>query len=374
VELLSGSNFEGKVGTRRISKTYLLASSATPGSPLNGNVSGVAQLESPFTCSECGGRIVVAPSGERVCSSCGLVYPQDNLEFLEYVERYHGDVDPESFLPMSVRGQNPLGTLIGLPGKFFFTDASGRKLNPRLQALFRRLKVLHEYSPGLAKLEGRRRALRLLRKVVEILKLPPEICQDALKIYDQLLGIMPSTNYVILTATSLLLACRIKGSKAPVTLQEIAEALQVLGHRVAPRTIVKMAAFAVSHGKISAPNMRRSEDYIDKMVKQLAEAPMLLLRMSKAGVKSRGYLDELKKIALQLLAKTPERAKSGKNPYTLAASAIYAADRVLAQRENREPVITQALLSKTLKIAEYTVREHWVKIFSHTASELVEDL
>ncbi len=330
-------------------------------------------MEETSVCSECGGRIVVAPSGERVCSCCGLVYPQDNLEFLGYVERYHGDVDPETFLPMSVRGQNPLGTLIGLPGKFLFTDASGRRLNPRLQALFRKLKILHEYSPGLTKLEGRRRALRLLRKVVGILKLTPEICQDAMRIYDQLLNSMPSTSYVILAATSLLLACRIKGNKAPVTLQEVAETLHVLGHRVAPRTIVKMAALAISRGIVNAPSMRRSEDYVDKMVKQLAESPMLLLRMSKAGVRSNGYLNELKKTALQLLAKAPERAKSGKNPYTLAASAIYAADRVLAQRSGREPVITQALLSKTLKIAEYTLREHWVKIFSQTAAELAED-
>ncbi len=331
-------------------------------------------MEKTSICSECGGKIVVAPSGERVCSSCGLVYPQDNLEFLEYVERYHGDVDPEAFLPMSVRGQNPLGTLIGLPRKFLFTDASGRRLNPRLQALFRRLKILHEYSPGLTKLEGKRRALRLLRKVVGILKLPPEICQDAMKIYDQLLSITPSTSYVILAATSLLLACRIKGNRAPVTLQEIAEALQILGHRIAPRTIVRMAALAISRGNVNAPSTRRSEDYVDKMVKQLAESPMLLLRMSKAGVKSNGYLDELKRVALQLLAKAPERAKSGKNPYTLAASAIYAADKVLAQRDGRDPVITQALLSKTLKIAEYTVREHWIKIFSHAASKLAEDL
>ncbi len=57
-----------------------------------------------------------------------------------------------------------------------------------------------------------------------------------------------------------------------------------------------------------------------------------------------------------------ERIRGSRNPFILAGAIVYCADRLIANEKKVKSVLTQKVASNAMKIAEYSIRDHYVKI------------
>jgi transcription initiation factor TFIIIB Brf1 subunit/transcription initiation factor TFIIB len=106
--------------------------------------------------------------------------------------------------------------------------------------------------------------------------------------------------------------------------------------------------------------VRRSEDYLIRMISMISNSDLIKAKLSHQITES--YWHKLHLKALELLNKIPHVERGGRNPYVFAASIIYAAERSLAYEENRRPLLTQKEVASILEVAEYSIRDHYSHI------------
>ena len=54
--------------------------------------------------------------------------------------------------------------------------------------------------------------------------------------------------------------------------------------------------------------------------------------------------------------------RGGRNPFILTGAIIYLADKLLARQYNQKAILTQKIISEATKIAEYSIRDHYVNL------------
>ncbi len=74
------------------------------------------------------------------------------------------------------------------------------------------------------------------------------------------------------------------------------------------------------------------------------------------------YKKELTFISENLLIKLSRKLRGGRNPLILAGAIVYCADKILAIKNHQKKVLTQKLISSATKIAEYSIRDHYVSL------------
>jgi transcription initiation factor TFIIIB Brf1 subunit/transcription initiation factor TFIIB len=63
-----------------------------------------------------------------------------------------------------------------------------------------------------------------------------------------------------------------------------------------------------------------------------------------------------------ILKELPEWQRGGRNPFILTGAIIYLADRLLAKEFGSKNILTQKIISRSTKIAEYSIRDHYVNL------------
>ena len=64
----------------------------------------------------------------------------------------------------------------------------------------------------------------------------------------------------------------------------------------------------------------------------------------------------------EILKNLTIQRRGGRNPFILAGAIIYLADKMLAKEYNQKAILTQKIISETTKIAEYSIRDHYVNL------------
>lgn len=298
-----------------------------------------------MSCDECKGVLVPDGSGSLVCVECGLIHSYSDI---------HGP---------SVGKKQRLGSLI-TKGSAFFTDSTERRLSPETQAKYIRLKRLQESAYNGSCLD----MLRLRRDLESIaveLCLPKEVVETAMNFFDQLLSKLrnPYGNYGMLMAVCLASVSREFGDRAPVRLSELVDAFKRRGYRLSLRVVAKnlnFHSFFIPFNK----KFHQSEDYLGRVVEKLRASPFIQVRVRLIGFEPDEYFERLLSLSKALLAGLPPPRRSGKNPYLLAASAVFLANKILAESRSTETILTKSQFSKDVGIAEYTLRSHLSTVFT----------
>jgi len=303
-----------------------------------------------MSCDECKGVLIPDGSGNLVCVECGLV---------------HSNCD---FYNPPVGKKQRLGSLI-TKGPAFFTDSSERKLSPETQAKYIRLKRLQEsaYNGSCLNMLQLRRDLELI--AVELC-MPREVVETAMNFFDQLLSKLrnPYGNYGMLMAVCLASVSREFGDRAPVRLPELVNAFKRRGYKLSVRVVAKnlnFHSFFIPFNK----KFHQSEDYLGSVVEKLRTSPFIQVRIRLIGFEPDDYFQRLLSLSKVLLAGLPPPRRSGKNPYLLAASAVFLANKILAESRSAESILTKSQFSKDVGIAEYTLRSHLSTVFTNGASQ-----
>ncbi len=299
-------------------------------------------------CPECGGMIIShSYSGERVCSKCGLVAEQKELQQMTKLLPF--DVFARSYpgeRPALVDG---IGSDIGYWRQKSFHQ-KGRE-PPEYQHLCRKLVMLHKITRTENKEVAFTNLLKLNR-IASKLGLSRNVKEQAAYYFKKvghrtLPGQKNKMNSVVTMAICLLVAVREFGGNAPVRVKDIVKAVVEDGGRMSIRLIVRYTPMVESILGIRLTR-RKSEDFLPKIISDL---------LTQETVENKEeYASALRVQATLLLQSLPSNSR---NPYLLAVSCVYEVARRIAHENGFRLLsgLTQKSIAQTLNVNDYSIRE-----------------
>lgn len=308
-------------------------------------------LDFESRCTECN-RPLVDAGDEFVCPSCGIVKEKEVLE------------NDARVSPNFVFGKHALGSYMG---SLHSTEEEIRSRGfSRTNSTYGYLKVVSDFAGRGGGADYA--CFRMIRRVGEKLFLPNLVIQQAANLARKVLATKNHDRRVTIAAVSaysLVAACKIEAITS-VTIREIVDAHNALGRRVKASSIIQLSLESPFK---TAP--RRPEDYVSKVLVKLSFNARIGQTLAREGIPLNGFLSSLRSTTLEVLAEIDGTLTVGRRPYALAASAVYAAEVVLARRESRKRWITQRDLAECGDSAEYTIRGQVSDIFMPAVERLV---
>ena len=170
-------------------------------------------------------------------------------------------------------------------------------------------------------------------------------------------------NNISLIAFCIFFAARKEFHNAPITINEISNAFQNFGHRVNPRLILR-DGIKYKHHLNDGSTPHKSEDYLIRLIDEIIKHKYLKERLVKKGVfwSEIEFQNNLIMKCRQILTELPLWQRGGRNPFILTGAVIYLADKLLAKEYDQKSILTQKIISEATKIAEYSIRDHYVNL------------
>jgi transcription initiation factor TFIIB len=283
-------------------------------------------------CPECGGDLVADDErGETVCSECGLVVEEDEIDRgPEWRAFDSAEKDQKSRVgapTTNMMHDKGLSTNIGWQDK----DAYGNSLSGRQRQKMQRLRKWNErFRTRNSKERNLKQALGEIERMSSALGLPKNVRETASVIYRRALdeNLLPGRSIEGVATSALYAAAR--QANTPRSLDEVANVSRVERDEIA-RTYRYVAR---ELGLEVAP--ADPAQYVPRFCSDL------------------GLTEECERRARSLLQSAQQAGiTSGKSPVGLAAAAVYAASLLTNER------VTQSEVSTVASISEVTIRNRY---------------
>ena len=296
-----------------------------------------------LACPECSQELLDL-GDEIVCSSCGLVGSKEVVDSGSSRPPVAADFTKQS-----------LGSYFG-PSNSAGSLASGGL--PTSNSTYRYLKTISDFAgrDGGASYD----CSKLIERVTEKLGLPRIVMAQAIVIGKKLVPLMDTmrqATVATISAYSIIVACKMEGV-ATASTKDVLQALSSLGRRVKVSSMIQLSL--ESGIKIGA---RRPEDYVSTILAKLSGYEEVRKAMEKIREEPSRYMPKLHVLADEILLKIGTDEREGRRPSALAATAIYAAEVMLAEAGQRGRVISQRDVATGGETAEYTIREQYRRLF-----------
>ncbi len=297
-------------------------------------------------CEECSGSITRDSLGNAVCINCGLIQSQEAV-----------------YCPPPFLKKQRLGSLMSRK-IHSMVDRSNPDGEAVAHSKYFRLCKLQEMVYSGATFDPFKMH-KDLDSISEYLMLPSEVTAKTIECFEGAIARArnPYNNYGLLMAICLVVVCRNLGEAAPIRLTEVVEAFERRNYHISLRVLVKNLSYAANIMPVHT-KFRQPEDFVGKVVERLREISYVRVRVSLAHQSQALYFEDLERTAKDLISSVPPNKRSGKNPFLIAASAVFAASSLIAARSNTEDIFTKAQYSKDIGIAEFTLRNHLSSIFN----------
>ncbi len=257
-----------------------------------------------------------------------------------------------------------MGSFIDFEGSKYLKDKTGKLLEPNKQKIFRRLKKNYSYFLRIKDHETEYRIFNILNKISQSLNLNQNIRNNAAYLYKKIKKNNDKIiNNISLIAFCIFYAARKENHNAPITINEISNAFQNFGHRVNPRLILRDGLI---YKKVISNKLKphKSEDYLTRLVSEIFHHPELDFRLKKKKVDwmKREFQNIITLKSREILSNLNSWQRGGRNPFILTAAIIYLADKLIAKEKTQKAILTQKIISEATKIAEYSIRDHYVNL------------
>jgi len=317
-------------------------------------------------CPECKGDLVMT-SFEKTCKNCGLVIE----EIFRESSYIFTDINNTSNLSKQyvALGERTdfiggLGTFIDYENTKYLKDKAGKILPPNEQRLYRRLKKNYAQFLRIKNHETEYRIFNILNKIALYLNINKNIRNNAAYFYKKIIKNEKKViNNISLIAFCIFYASRKESQNAPITINEISMAFQNYGHRVNPRLILRDGITYKHHlTKEVAPH--KSEDYLIRLIDETINHKDLKERLLKKNINwsLKKYQSLLTIKCREIMKRLTLSLRGGRNPFILTGAIIYLADKLIALENDQKAVLTQKMISEATKIAEYSIRDHYVNL------------
>ncbi len=317
-------------------------------------------------CPECGGNVILN-SFETICNECGLVI-NGTFKASSFIFNKANETSnlSKQYVALGERTDfiGGLGSFIDYENSKYLKDKTGKPLPPSEQKLFRRLKKNYAQFLRIKNHETEYRIFNILNKITLYLNLNKNLRNNAAYYYKKIIRNEEKViNNISLIAFCIFHAVRKEYHNAPITINEIAKAFQNFGHRVNPRLILRDGIKYKHHlNNESIPH--KSEDYVIRLINQVINHKDLQERLVKKGIPwlKNEFQNKLVKRCRKILKELPIWHRGGRNPFILTGAIIYLADKLLAKEYKQKAVLTQKIISEATRIAEYSIRDHYVNL------------
>ncbi|PSQ04634.1 transcription initiation factor IIB 2 [Halobacteriales archaeon QS_5_68_33] len=294
-----------------------------------------------LVCPECAGNLVTDEErGETVCTECGLVVEEDEIDpGPEWRAFDASEKDEKSRVgapTTNMMHDKGLSTNIGWQDK----DAYGNSLSSRQREKMQRLRTWNErFRTRDSKERNLKQALGEIDRMASALGLPENVRETASVIYRRALDedLLPGRSIEGVATSALYAAARQAGT--PRSLDEISAVSRVDKDEIARtyRYVVRELSLEIQPAD--------PESYVPRFASDL-DLP-----------------EEVERRARELLSTAKEQGvHSGKSPVGLAAAAVYAASLLANEK------VTQSEVSEVANISEVTIRNRY-----HELLEAEED-
>lgn len=318
------------------------------------------------TCPECRGRILTL-NFERTCGHCGLVVNEifgESSYMINEQDRKNNLYQQSVALGVKMDFIGGLGTFIDYEKSMYLKDRFGRLLPPNVQKNFKRLKKTYEPYSRIKNHETEYRIFNVLSKISLFLNLNKNISKIAAYHYRKILKKEGKViNNIALIAFCIFHAVRQENHNAPISIKEISEAFYNYGHRASPRLILR-AGLRYKHHLAKDFKPHKSEDYIIRLIANIINHKDLEDRLINKGSEwtKEEFQMKLATKCQEILKILTFEIRRGRNPFILAGATIYLADKLLAKEFGQKAILTQKIISEGTKIAEYSIRDHYVNL------------
>jgi transcription initiation factor TFIIB len=295
--------------------------------------------QSRSRCPECAGRVASDEgTGERVCTDCGLVVSENEIDHgpewraYDSTERAEKSrVGPPTTQLLHDRG---LATEIDWRN----TDAHGKSISARKRRTLTRLRRWNKrYRTQDAKERNLSHALGEIDRMASALGIPDPVRETAGVVYRRALdeGLLPGRSIEGVATAALYAATRVGGVAR--TVDEVTAV-----SRVDELRIMRAYRYLVRELALEIPPTDPME-YVGRVASNL------------------DCSDETERRARELIeTATAKGVHSGKHPAGIAASALYAAGLLCNER------ITQSAVSEAADISEVTIRSRYREVLEAT--------
>jgi len=285
-----------------------------------------------LACPECGGRLQAdSEHGETVCSDCGLVVEEDEIdrgpEWRAFDSKEKDEKSRVGAPTTKMMHDKGLSTNIGWQDK----DAYGKSLNSRQRQKMQRLRTWNErFRTRDSKERNLKQALGEIDRMASALGLPENVRETASVIYRRALdeNLLPGRSIEGVATASLYASARQAGT--PRSLDEISGVSRVEKDEIARtyRYVVRQLNLEIQPAD--------PESYVPRFASDL------------------GLSEEAERRARKLLKSAKQQGiHSGKSPVGLAAASVYAASLLTNEK------VTQSEVSEVANISEVTIRNRY---------------
>ncbi|MFB6112986.1 MAG: transcription initiation factor IIB family protein [Halodesulfurarchaeum sp.] len=286
-------------------------------------------------CPECQGRLAVDEErGETVCTECGLVVEEDEIDHGPEWRAFESDEKEQKSRvgapTTNMMHDKGLSTNIGWQNK----DAYGRTLSSRQRQKMQRLRTWNErFRTRNSKERNLKQALGEIERMASALGLPKEVRETASVIYRRALqeDLLPGRSIEGVATAALYAAAR--QMTTPRSLDEVANVSRIdeMEFKRTYRYIVRELSLEVQPADPAS--------YVPRFASEL------------------DLSEEVERRARQLLKNAQDKGvTSGKSPVGLAAAAIYAASLLTNQK------VTQTAVSDVTNVSEVTIRNRYQEL------------
>ncbi len=290
------------------------------------------QESESIECPECSGQLATdTEHGETVCSDCGLVVEEDEIdhgpEWRAFDAKEKDEKSRVGAPTTKMMHDKGLSTNIGWQDK----DAYGKSLSSRQREKMQRLRTWNErFRTRDSKERNLKQALGEIDRMASALGLPENVRETASVIYRRALDedLLPGRSIEGVATASLYAAARQAGT--PRSLDEIANVSRVEKDEIARtyRYIVRELSLEIQPAD--------PESYVPRFASDL------------------DLSEEAERRARKLLKTAKNQGvHSGKSPVGLAAAAVYAASLLTNEK------VTQSEVSEVANISEVTIRNRY---------------
>ncbi|MFC7059433.1 transcription initiation factor IIB [Halovenus salina] len=283
-------------------------------------------------CPECGGSLVNdTEHGETVCSECGLVVEEDEIdpgpEWRAFDSRERDEKSRVGAPTTKMMHDKGLSTNIGWQDK----DGYGNALSSRQREKMQRLRTWNErFRTRDSKERNLKQALGEIDRMASALGLPENVRETASVIYRRALedDLLPGRSIEGVATASLYAAARQAGN--PRSLDELERV-----SRVDRMELTRTYRYIIRELELEV-RPADPEHYVPRFASDLGVS-------EEAERRARDLLDQAREAGLI----------SGKSPVGLAAAAIYAASLLTNQK------LTQSEVGDVADVSEVTIRNRY---------------
>ncbi len=302
-------------------------------------------------CPLCNSRLVLVDD-ELVCESCGYVAQDTNIISSEFGQK---------------KTSYELGSQIGFKNQYLQENFSRIGESSSLKYY----RMLSERWLKTERENEEYYCMKVISRVCEKLAIPENVAVYAFEFSKRLLSKRLEHEGVtvpIVCLYALMISCK-KSKIDRITMKKLFRTFRTLGYRVSLAALAKVSCLTNT-----AIEPKPVEEYLTTIIPSIATNPVVLERAKKYYLSPVEYERKLYRTTIAILSHVDKYRRGGHNPYALATTAAYAGEITISKIEHRPPLFSQRIISESVDVAEYTIREQYSELFREAVNKLLHDL